>query len=91
MTFLRTDVYEGYMDALDKSGGFFYQRYGDAPIRTLAMAMFLNPNQTHYFSDVGYFHAGCYTCPVDEKKVSVYNNLCKCDRRGGWIHGNLWW
>jgi hypothetical protein len=34
----------------------FYHRWGDAPIKGLAVSMFLNKNQTHLFKDIGYTH-----------------------------------
>ncbi|ELU15892.1 hypothetical protein CAPTEDRAFT_153870 [Capitella teleta] len=48
--------YKSYINYLDRLGGMFYHRWGDAPIKGLAVSMFLNRNQTHLFSDIGYTH-----------------------------------
>ena len=43
--FLRSAAYTAYFAALDASGGFFLERWGDAPVHTLAAALFLNSSQ----------------------------------------------
>lgn len=37
----RSDAYLAYFDYLDKAGGFFYERWGDAPVHSIAAALFL--------------------------------------------------
>jgi hypothetical protein len=48
--------YKSYIDYLDKLGGMFYHRWGDAPIHGIAVSMFIPKNQTHLFHDIGYQH-----------------------------------
>lgn len=48
--------YRAYVNYLDQLGGMFYHRWGDAPIKGLAVSMFINQNQTHLFSDIPYKH-----------------------------------
>ena len=48
--------YTAYVDYLDRLGGIYYHRWGDAPIKGLAVSMFLPKTQTHFFKDVGYRH-----------------------------------
>lgn len=36
---------QAYFEHLDHSGGFFYERWGDAPVHSLAAAMFLNASE----------------------------------------------
>jgi hypothetical protein len=43
--FFRSAQYSAYFGALDASGGFFLERWGDAPVHTLAAALFLNSSQ----------------------------------------------
>ncbi|PKK79083.1 hypothetical protein RhiirC2_860813 [Rhizophagus irregularis] len=38
-----------YPRVLDKAGGFLYERWGDAPVHTIALALFLEKNQIHFF------------------------------------------
>jgi hypothetical protein len=45
-----------YFDYLDKAGGFFYERWGDAPVHSIAAALFLPFEKIHYFYDIGYRH-----------------------------------
>ena len=47
---------QAYFEHLDQNGGFFYERWGDAPVHSLAVLMFLNASEVHHFSDIGYRH-----------------------------------
>ncbi len=49
--------YSKYIDYLDKLGGIYYHRWGDAPIKGLGLSLFVPMNQTHQFRDIGYEHA----------------------------------
>ncbi|ELU17833.1 hypothetical protein CAPTEDRAFT_54547, partial [Capitella teleta] len=48
--------YSAYINYLDHTGGVFYHRWGDAPIKSLAVSMFVHENQTHQFTDIKYKH-----------------------------------
>lgn len=77
LNFWRSKQYREYFDYLDKTGGFFYERWGDAPVHSLAAALFLNRDQIHYFEDVGYNH-GVYTqCPLNAQ--FRYDHKCHCN------------
>ncbi len=39
------DTGQAYFEHLDRVGGFFYERWGDAPVHSLAAAMFLNATE----------------------------------------------
>ena len=75
LKFLRSDAYLKYFDYLDHAGGFFYERWGDAPVHSLAVGMFLPKEQIHYFEDVGYYHAPYGNCPSNP----ALNMNCQCD------------
>eukprot|EP00656_Telonema_subtile_P013802 TRINITY_DN17016_c0_g1_i2.p1 TRINITY_DN17016_c0_g1~~TRINITY_DN17016_c0_g1_i2.p1 ORF type:complete len:1094 (+),score=263.27 TRINITY_DN17016_c0_g1_i2:74-3355(+) len=45
-----------WMQAVRTSRGIYTSRWGDAPIRTLAVAMFVDPLRVHRFSDLAYSH-----------------------------------
>lgn len=47
---------QAFMDHVDALGGIYYVRWGDAPIRSLAVAMAVPETEVHFFSDVGYAH-----------------------------------
>jgi len=51
LNFWRGEAYSKYFDHLDKTGGFFYERWGDAPVHSIAAALFLNTNEIHHFAD----------------------------------------
>jgi len=51
-----SDDYQSYIQYIDRLGGIYYHRWGDAPIKTLAVSMFVPWNQTHHFKDIGYRH-----------------------------------
>lgn len=66
LDFWRSELYQKFFEYLDKAGGFFYERWGDAPVHSIAAALFLPRDQIHFFEDVGYFHIPFNNCPIDE-------------------------
>ncbi|XPS72143.1 hypothetical protein M3J09_004312 [Ascochyta lentis] len=71
MDFFRSTQYRDIFRFLDEDGGFYYERWGDAPVHSLAAAILLKPEQVHHFSDFGYRHASfqyCTNAPTDEEK-----------------------
>ncbi|KAJ1839705.1 hypothetical protein LPJ73_006665, partial [Coemansia sp. RSA 2703] len=75
LSFYRSEAYQAYFDYLDRAGGFFYERWGDAPVHSIAAAMLLDPSEIHYFDDIGYFHPSVVTCPRDART----RGSCVCD------------
>lgn len=71
----RSPKYQLYFDYLDKAGGFFYERWGDAPVHTIAAALFLKRSEIHYFDDIGYTHPPFTYCPTP----SVRKSVCRCN------------
>ncbi|KAI1121898.1 glycolipid 2-alpha-mannosyltransferase [Nemania abortiva] len=65
MDFFRSKAYQDYFDYLDKKGGFYGERWGDAAVHSLAVAMLADPKQVHHFEDIGYRHANFYQCPAN--------------------------
>ncbi|KAJ1922374.1 hypothetical protein IWQ60_006565 [Tieghemiomyces parasiticus] len=76
LAFLRSERYQAYFDYLDQAGGFFYERWGDAPVHSLAVAMFLRKDEVHWFEDIGYFHNPASNCPNDPV---INRDKCHCD------------
>ncbi len=56
LNFFRGQPNEKYFDWLDRGGGFYYERFGDAPIHTLSVAMFVPKSEIWFFRDIGYQH-----------------------------------
>ncbi|BGP38241.1 alpha-1,2-mannosyltransferase ktr1 [Rhodotorula kratochvilovae] len=76
LDFWRGEAYTAYFEHLDKAGGFFYERWGDAPVHSLAAALFLHPNQTIFFREIGYHHNPFSHCPLPGNGVR-----CACSTR----------
>lgn len=84
--FFRSPTYSQYFEHLDKSGGFFYERWGDAPVHTLAVAHMLNSSQVWWFEDMGYYHAPYLHCPTGPMYVE---KRCACDQTMDFSMGEL--
>ena len=78
LDFFRSDAYRDFVDALDRKGGFYTERWGDAPVHSLAAAMLLEPEQLHWFGDIGYVHPPLQHCPEDNGRGAAG---CGCNCR----------
>ena len=52
----RNQAYLDFFEFLDKEGGFYYERWGDAPVHTYWILFMLNKDQIHLFNDLPYSH-----------------------------------
>jgi alpha 1,2-mannosyltransferase len=77
LRWFRSKEYNDYFDYLDKAGGFFYERWGDAPVHSIAVGLLLNQDELHYFGDIGYRHMDRLTCPIDGK--NPHHLQCNCN------------
>lgn len=68
-SFFRSKEYEDYFSFLDKKGGFYYERWGDAPVHSLAAALFLGRDKVHFFDDIGYEHPPFSHCPTSPSRL----------------------
>ena len=73
LNFFRSAGPEAYVHHLDNEAGFFTERFGDAPIHTLSLALFAGRDKIHFFRDVGYQHDIARHCPGPE-----VNERCDC-------------
>ena len=73
----RSKEYKSFFEHLDNAGGFFYERWGDAPIHSIAVGLFLSKDQVHWFEDIGYRHFPHAQCPQDSN-LRLRRN-CECD------------
>jgi mannosyltransferase len=67
MNFFRGEAYSSYFDHIDRAGGFFYERWGDAPVHSIALALFEDKSKIHWFQDIGYQHIPFFNCPNSPK------------------------
>jgi alpha 1,2-mannosyltransferase len=49
--------------------------WGDAPVQTIAAALFLKREDIHFFNNIGYTHSIATHCPYDEELL----RQCSCD------------
>ena len=64
---LRSKAYNDFMDALERAGGFYYERWGDAPVHSIAASFLLGRSEVHFFEEIGYTHDTFTHCPKDGK------------------------
>lgn len=75
LAFFRGEAYQRLFRWLDSTGGYFLERWGDAPMHTLAVASLLDGRAgIHHFDDVGYRHDDAMHCPQDPGMV----DYCDC-------------
>ncbi|KZP01849.1 glycosyltransferase family 15 protein [Calocera viscosa TUFC12733] len=72
LPFFRSQPYQDLFDALDRSGGFYTERWGDAPVRTIALGLLEGADKVHYFEDFAYRHDWFMHCP-ERKELG-----CEC-------------
>ncbi|KAK7679002.1 hypothetical protein QCA50_017946 [Cerrena zonata] len=80
MNFWRGEAYSKFFDYLDATGGFYYERWGDAPVHSIAVSLFARKNQIHFFDDIGYEHNPYTHCPRGAGKWEKGKCSCNPDR-----------
>ncbi|KAG1823555.1 glycosyltransferase family 15 protein, partial [Suillus subaureus] len=72
MDFWRGEAYTKFFNHLENTGGFYYEAslrflffysWGDAPVHSIAAALFTRKDQLHFFKDIGYKYAEFAHCP----------------------------
>lgn len=71
----RSNDYLKLFGYLDRAGGFFYERWGDAPVHSIAASLMLRKDEIHFFDDIGYRHTAYTHCPSKPE----YAAKCSCD------------
>jgi alpha 1,2-mannosyltransferase len=84
LDWLRSKEYEDYFQHLENKGGFFYERWGDAPVHTLAASYMLNKNEVHYFDNTGYYHIPHTQCPRDAQTRESLKCTCQGSKDFNW-------
>lgn len=67
LNWLRSKAYTDYFEQLDQDGGFFYERWGDAPVHSIAAGLLLKKEEIHFFNDIAYYHVPFTHCPTGEQ------------------------
>jgi len=76
MDFWRGEAYSQFFEHLDQAGGFYYERWGDAPVHSIAAGLFVPKDKLHFFSDIGYKHSIFQHCPQGEEHI---RGKCWCN------------
>ncbi|TIB42016.1 hypothetical protein E3P86_00549 [Wallemia ichthyophaga] len=74
LNFFRSKAYNDFFNYLDKRGGFYYERWGDAPVHTIAAALLLPSDAILRMEPIGYNHEPYKHCPLGKKNW----NRCSC-------------
>ncbi|KAG0302118.1 alpha 1,2-mannosyltransferase 2.4.1 [Dissophora globulifera] len=75
LNFFRSKAYMDFFSLLDEAGGFFYERWGDAPVHSIAAALMLDRKEIHFFNEIGYRHGMYEHCP----ESPALQLKCACD------------
>lgn len=84
LEWLRSKAYTDYFEALDQDGGFFYERWGDAPVHSIAAGLMLKKEELHFFNDIAYFHVPFTHCPTGEKTRQQLKCHCNPKENFDW-------
>ncbi|KAG0373628.1 alpha 1,2-mannosyltransferase 2.4.1 [Mortierella sp. AD032] len=74
-SFFRSKAYLDFFQFLDDTGGFYYERWGDAPVHSIAAALMLDRREIHFFNEIGYRHGMYEHCP-ESPELQL---KCACD------------
>ncbi|ODV61525.1 mannosyltransferase YUR1 [Ascoidea rubescens DSM 1968] len=77
LNFFRSKPYQEFFNYLNQKGGFYYERWGDAPVHSIAVGLLLNKSEIHHFDDIGYYHPPFNSCPSSNILRLVKN--CQCN------------
>lgn len=67
MDFYRGEAYSKWFEYLEEKGGFYYERWGDAPVHTVGVSLFESKENIHWFRDIGYHHNPYFNCPLSDR------------------------
>ncbi|MCJ1312594.1 alpha 1,2-mannosyltransferase 2.4.1 [Agyrium rufum] len=77
LNWLRSKAYLDFFESLDRDGGFFYERWGDAPVHSIAAGLLLKKEEIHFFNDIAYYHVPFTHCPTGEQYR--LDHQCHCN------------
>ena len=56
LSFWLSRQYQEYIEHIDQLGGIYYNRWGDAPIKSIAVSMFMPKRKLRNFRNISYQH-----------------------------------
>ncbi|KAJ5832792.1 glycolipid 2-alpha-mannosyltransferase [Penicillium riverlandense] len=84
LEWLRGKEYMDFFESLDHDGGFFYERWGDAPVHSIAASLLLKKEQIHFFDEIAYYHVPFTHCPTSESMRLDLRCTCKPNDNFDW-------
>jgi len=72
----RSELVYNYLNMIDKSGGIYLYRWGDAPIHSLAVFIFAHISQTYWYESIGYSHSEWWHCLTGCDQGPKLDQLC---------------
>ncbi|KAN0065835.1 hypothetical protein ACQY0O_000965 [Thecaphora frezii] len=88
LEFFRSEGYRSFFEHLDAQGGFFYERWGDAPVHSIAASLLLAKDELHHFDNIGYMHPPFLHCPKDPVETQ---NRCWCTHETSLLYDDKRW
>jgi alpha 1,2-mannosyltransferase len=85
LAWLRSQTYLDFFNHLDQAGGFFYERWGDAPVHSIAASLLLSREEVHFFDDIGYYHYPYTHCPNDAARRKELKCSCNPGQNHDWV------
>jgi len=82
LNFWRSKQYQDFFNYIDQAKGIYMHRWGDAPIHTFAISIFIPERRTHRFGDIHYQHQGFINSPFKNyfRKRCTHTAVNKCSR-----------
>ncbi|KAF8533231.1 nucleotide-diphospho-sugar transferase [Trichophaea hybrida] len=84
LDFWRGQAYTDFFNKLDQDGGFFYERWGDAPVHSIGASLLLSKDELHFFDDIGYYHVPFTHCPTSEDDRTKLKCSCEPKKNFDW-------
>jgi len=82
MDFYRSEAYGAFFDHLDRTGNFYYERWGDAPVHSIAVSLLRDANRIHFFREIGYRHWPFTYCPSGDLWS---RGRCACEPKQSYV------
>lgn len=84
LSWLRSKAYIDFFDSLDRDGGFFYERWGDAPVHSIGAGLLLKKEEIQFFNEIAYYHVPFTHCPTGEQLRLDLRCHCKSSENFDW-------
>ncbi|CUM63441.1 uncharacterized protein PRCAT00001016001 [Priceomyces carsonii] len=88
MDFFRLESYTKFFNYLDQEGGFYYSRWGDAPIHSMAVSFMLKSSELYFLQNSGYFHNPNGDCPWDPSIRKQRRCICLTKNEATWARNS---